>query len=222
MNLTFAEEFLLLALDDRGCFVNIPAMAVEYGLAGALLMELAIMNRIDADLDNIILVNADPTGDALLDSILAMLATERNSAKFWIKEISIRIENLRDMLIQRLVEHGILKMQQHKVLWVFSSRRYPCIDNREEEEVKARIRRTVLSNDIPDPRDIVLISLVYSCDLVDMIFTETEQEKAYERIEAISKMDLIGQAVNRAVLELHRLIAEAVTSVTSMTNPMRV
>jgi len=222
MPLTFAEEFLLLALDDRGRLADIPPMALEYGLAGALLMELSLDNRIDTDLESLYIVNREPCGDDLKDMVLRLIDDERSSAKFWVKEIPNRIPDLREQLMDRLVKHGILRKEEHKVLWVFSSRRYPCIDNREEEEVRRRVRRTVLDDELPYPRDIVLISLVYSCDLVDEIFSEGERNKAYDRIEEISKMDLIGQAVNTAVQELNRLIAAAVTAVTSMGNPMRV
>ena len=52
--LTFAEELLLLALDDeKGVLVQMPIMSFEYGLVGAILMELALMNKIDTDLKNL-------------------------------------------------------------------------------------------------------------------------------------------------------------------------
>lgn len=222
MALTFAEEFLLLAIDDKGRLIDIPPMALEYGLAGALLMELALNNRVDADLDKLFLVDGSPMGDPLLDDALKVLNQEQHSVKHWLKELLNQLPDIRERVTRRLVDNGVLKVERHKVLWVFSSRRYPCIDNREEEEVLRRIRRTVLEDEIPDPRDIVLISLVYSCDLVDEIFSESERDAAVLRIAEISKMDLIGQAVNRAVQELNRLITAAVASVTSMSNPMRV
>ncbi|MDY6915534.1 MAG: GPP34 family phosphoprotein, partial [Candidatus Cloacimonadota bacterium] len=55
---TFAEELLLLALDDEeGKFYSMPFMTFEYALVGAILMELAIKNRIDTDLRHLILVD---------------------------------------------------------------------------------------------------------------------------------------------------------------------
>jgi len=88
-----------------------------------------------------------------------------------------------------------LKEVEKKILWVFSKRRYPVVDNNEEKEVKTRIRDTILSDEIPDPRDIVLISLVRTCGLMDEIFSPEEIEIANSRIAQIAKMDLIGQAV---------------------------
>ena len=41
--LRFAEEIMLLLLDDGGGkFTDLPALSVEYALAGAVLMDLAL------------------------------------------------------------------------------------------------------------------------------------------------------------------------------------
>ena len=46
--LTFVEEIVLLALDDKsGKFVDLPPLALDQALAGAALLELAFQNRID-------------------------------------------------------------------------------------------------------------------------------------------------------------------------------
>ena len=57
----------------------------DLALAGAILMELALAGRIDTDLDRLVVVQQRPTGDALLDGVLARLATgaaERTS-RWW-------------------------------------------------------------------------------------------------------------------------------------------
>ncbi|MCK4338590.1 MAG: GPP34 family phosphoprotein [Candidatus Cloacimonetes bacterium] len=219
--LNFAEEFLLLALDDeKGYIINMPLMSLEYGLTGAILMDLALMNKIDTDLKNLILVDDSPTGDEIFDNAIDMIRKYPDSkdAKYWVREIGKQFENLKDSLIERLVEKGILKKVEKKILWVFSKRRYPIIDNKEEKEVKTRIRKTILNNDIPDPRDIVLISLIKTCNMIDEIFTSEEKKVVKERIDQIAKMDLIGQAVSNAVNEIQRMVTSAVASV--MVRPM--
>ena len=214
--LTFAEELLLLALDDeKGVLIQMPIMSFEYGLVGAILMELALMNKIDTDLKNLILVDESETGDEIFDKVIRIIKEYPKSkdAKYWVNVICSRIENLKDLLLARLIEKGILKEVEKKILWVFSKRRYPGVDNKEEKEVKTRIRDTILSDEIPDPRDIVLISLVRTCGLMDEIFSPEEIETANSRIDQIAKMDLIGQAVSKVVNEIQKMVTSAVASV---------
>ena len=66
--LRFAEEIILLLLnDDDGTFARVSRWSLDYVLAGGVLMDLALENPIDTDLDNLILVDATPVGDSLLD-----------------------------------------------------------------------------------------------------------------------------------------------------------
>ncbi len=90
-------------------------------------------------------------------------------------------------------------------------RRYPVIDNREELEVRGRIRTLVLDpTAIPDPQDVVLIGLMDACDLDDIVFTAEELDRAAERIKQICRMDFIVQAIARAIGEIQQAILEVI------------
>ena len=78
--LRFVEEIILLLLrDDGGRFINVPRWSLDYALAGGVLMDLAMEDRIDTDLDGLVLLDATPTGDNLLDEALADIAGGREA-----------------------------------------------------------------------------------------------------------------------------------------------
>lgn len=201
--LKFAEEFLLLALSDpNGDFVREPPERFDNALAGAILMDLALLNRIDTDLDRLILVEGSPTGDPLLDKVLAAIREhpEFKNTAYWIEEIRYRIDEFHDVLINRLIDRGMLKREERKLLGLIPQTLYAVLPGSEEREIRERLRRTVLSDDIPDPRDILLISLLVSCNLINRLLSRAETKAAQERIDLIAQMDLIGRAVCRAIL----------------------
>ena len=60
--LRFVEEVILLLLrDEDGRFVHVPSWSLDYAIAGGVLMDLAMENRIDTDLEHLILVDATPS-----------------------------------------------------------------------------------------------------------------------------------------------------------------
>ena len=63
--LTFTEETLLLLGDKEGAFLPIRPDAFECALAGAVLMDLAFAERIDTDLEALVVVDPAPTGNAM-------------------------------------------------------------------------------------------------------------------------------------------------------------
>ena len=77
--ITFPEEIVLLALDDKtGKFIDLPPLAMDQALAGAALLELAFQNRIDTDLSHLTLVNAQPTGEGMLDPLLLKIVEAKD------------------------------------------------------------------------------------------------------------------------------------------------
>lgn len=211
--LRFAEEILLLALDDKtGKLHPLPERALDFALAGGLLMELAFLNKIDTDLKRLIVVDRAPTGDPLLDEIMALLPEDDDSLTIQkgLSRVALKSDVLRRDLFRGLVEKGILRKEEHRFLWVLNERRYPVIDNRQEQEVRARIREVIIGGGIPDPRDVAIICLMNACDLSHTIFSAEELEQFSSRIDQVSKMDMIGQALAKAIREIQRAVLEVI------------
>ena len=207
--LRFAEEILLLSLEESGeFFPNPPPRTLKVALAGAVLMDLALENRIDTDLDQLTVVDATPLGDALLDPTLAEIAQAEaiQTPGFWVEQIAKRSNDIREQALERLVASGILAAEEDGPISlsrsVSRSRRYPTLDGKLEDEVRLRLMRALFSGEVPDPRDIALICLVDACDMFEGLLSKAELEETRERINTLRKMDLIGQAVTRAIQQL--------------------
>ena len=206
--LTFAEEILLLLLDDDGEFAPIQSERLSCALAGAVLMDLAFALRIDTDPEELVVIDPTPTGNPMLDPSLTRLVghEQRSHTRTWIKLLSVEDATaIREQALQSLVARGILEQRERKFPWVFRSRRYPTIDGKAEREVKLRISDVLTSDAIPDPRDVALIGLVAACDLLVHIFSHRKVSQYRRRIRQLRKMDLIGREVAAAIIDVrHR------------------
>ena len=210
--LNFAEEVMLLMLEDEnGRFAHVPELCMRCVLGGAVLMELAMKDRIDTDLEKLVVINPKPTGDDLLDPTLKHIveSEEDHDARYWVEFSAREADNIRRTALDRLITKGILRREDDRFLWVFRSRRYPMIDGKAEREAKLRIVGILFSDEVPDPRDVVMISLVDACGLFKHILSEREHKRARPRIRQVRKMDLIGQAVTNAVREIEASLALA-------------
>lgn len=209
--LRFAEEIILLLLNDEdGSFARLPNVSLDYALAGGVLMDLALEFRIDTDLERLTLIDATPTGDELLDPTLAEIADGGdNDARYWVEHTATRGESLREMALTRLVDGGIIEKVDDRFLWVFRSRRYPMIDGESKREVKSRIMGVLFGDEIPDPRDIVIVALADACGIFASIFTPQELESVQPRIDQVKRLDLIGQAMTHAIHDIEMVVASS-------------
>ena len=210
--LGFVEEIVLLLLDDsHGQIVDLPTSAAHVVVAGAALMELALRNRIDSDVKRLVVVDRAPTGDDILDDALARLSELGGELTIpaALHGIAKHAENYREKSLNRLVEHRILRDDNGRFLWVSPTRQYPVIDNREQQEVRARLRQILLTDEIPDPRDIVLLCLVEASHLLGLVLSPEELAQTVTRVNQLTRLDLIGQAVHRAVADIRSTVKHA-------------
>ena len=210
--LRFAEETILLLLNDGdGRFARVPKWSLDYALAGGVLMDLALENRIDTDLEGLIVIDDTPTGDALLDPTLAdIVAGKERTTNFWLEHTADSADSIREQALNRLIEQGILEVQDDRFLWVFRSRRYPSIDGTAEREVKLRIMGVLFSDEIPSPRDVVIICLADACGIFKGLLSSRELDNVGERIDQVRRLDLIGQALSKGIRDIEMSIAASV------------
>ena len=207
--LTFTEEILVLLGDEEGAFLPIREHAFECALAGAVLMDLAFAYRIDTDLEALVVLTEEPTGNPMLDTVLAKIASRANTTdtQSWIRLLSIEdAATIRERALASLVGRGILERRRERFLWAFGTVRHATLDAGAARGIKARIERA-LADPIPDPRDIALFSLADSCQILPELFPGREIEPS--RIAQLRRMDLIGREVAGTVADIRRMIVHA-------------
>ena len=205
--LSLPEELILALLNEEsGYFYQVPGWKLNCAFVGAALEELSLLDRIDTDLASLFVVDATKTGNPILDPILKEIAGDpiRRSAQYWIERLTLRAESIIDLTIDRLVDQGIL-VHHDGGFWTLSPTAWwggnpgSGSENAADQFVKTRISNCIFNNVIPDPRDIIIISLINTCDVFRFMFQL--DDVAETRIRFISNMDLIGRSMAAAVTD---------------------
>jgi Golgi phosphoprotein 3 len=213
-HLTLADEITVLMLDDEtGAIRAACAGFANLAIAGGILMELALLGAIDTDLTSLFVVNARPVGDAFLDQALESIACEpdKRPSTWWIEQLG-RNRDLTSQVLERLVQAGILRVENRKFLWMFSRRAYPQQTGREEREATARLLSVILDDAVPDPRDTLLIGLADSSGVLGAILTPDQLRKASLRIAQVVGLEEIGRSVRTVEASLRAALAAAATA----------
>ncbi|MCH8233266.1 MAG: GPP34 family phosphoprotein [Bacteroidetes bacterium] len=180
MELNLIEDFLLISLDDeKGRFI-LDTTYVDNGLAGAVMLELALNGKIELRDNRIHLINSDPLGNLILDQAMQAINNEKKDRKvsFWIGALNANASDIKHVTLKNLTEKGIISKQEGKTLWVFSYNKYPTKDALPENEVRSRLNNIVLDKMEPTPKCLMLLNLIDVCELSDEVFRTKEVRKA--------------------------------------------
>ena len=205
--LSLTDELILMLIDEQGgYFHQVPGWRLNCAVVGGVLAELSFRSRLDSDLTSLYVVDRAETGDPVLDPILKEIADEpgQHKARYWIERLAPRAESIVDLTLERLVQRGILQHHEGE-FWtlapsVMHGQRYGMSEEGATDQfIKARISNVIFTDEIPEPRDVVIVCLVNTCDVFRLIFELDEVAEA--RIEFICQLDLIGRSIADAVSE---------------------
>ena len=205
------EEVMLLALrEDKGTIER--GAWYQHAAAGAVLAELSLAERVrivaDGKKRTIEVLSAEPLGDELTDEWLARIAEDKKvrTAGHWVSKIA-GTKDLKGRIARTLAERGILRVDEDKILLLFTREVYPEMDPGPEEALRGRLREAVIDRaDEVDPRTSVLLSLAMGTGLINLVFDRSERREHKQRIEDIVNGEACGRAARDLVAATQMVI----------------
>lgn len=213
MELSLKEKFVILAYDpDKG--TCLASNFFGYGIAGAILLELAEMKRISIEGKKIKLLDSHKAGDPMLDRVISILLGSKRDmrVKALISKIAQSPRKYKKPLIKGLIEKRYLKEVRKKFL-IFPYKRYPSTNTSFRREMVEKIRRLVLRKD-GDDRDILLLTgLAGACKFSHKFFDTKEERKiAKKRIKEIIEESQIDKAIDETIKAVQAAVLISVTT----------
>jgi Golgi phosphoprotein 3 len=214
--LTMLEEVVLLVVDERnGNLRSTREFGTAYALVGAVFFDLALARKIDTDTETIHIVDTRPSGNPVLDRILARLAcrSDLETVRDWIEEMFLLRDDLEGQALQSLIDRGVLRHEKSKLLWIIDVERFPMVNNKPQQHVKIRLANAILTDAIPETRDIMLVSIAQQCGLLGYVLSDAELANRKQRVEMLCRLETISRKVGEAIVGLDKSIRIAMTKV---------
>jgi hypothetical protein len=178
-SVALADELLLLAYDDETGRCAVPLIALDLGMAAAVLIDLVLHGRVAVAAGAIVPVNPGATGHWVVDEVLARVAGEQpQPAAFWLQRLR---HNLRPHVLESLIEQGVVRDRDETGWDVLRVHRYPTVDSSAERETRERLAAALAGETAPDERTAALAALI-----------------------AAARMELTLDVSGETVAELHR------------------
>jgi len=226
INLSILDKLVLLALDDKkGNFVS-NSLVFGYCMAGAVLFELSIKERIQITENKIKILNRKSLNDKALDYCLELISESKKDRKLnaWIEVIGNKEGTLRKKILEKLIGLEILQEKENKILWIFNNNKYPTKNEVPENLLKKRLNQIITENAKAEADEIMLISLIDSCDLNQEVYGKEIAQRKDDIIKNIVKDYQFAETTGELIKEIHEtiitvlIIILASTTISTTTN----
>lgn len=216
MQLNLIEKFILLALDaKKGKFI-IDSLSLNYGIAGAILLELSEINKISIKDKRMKLIDDKFTNNEIINSSIKIIQKSKKprTAKYWVNKIGNSSSKFKKMILKDLSNKNILRIDKKSYFFgLFTFYSYPLLDNKYKDEIKNHLSGIALGNKKPDLESLLLLSLLNSCKLNRILFiNKNEYRIANKRIKELTRDIEISDAVRKTLKEIQTAVLVATTS----------
>ena len=213
--LTLLDNLLLLSLHEEKCTV-LPGLAkrLEIGLSGAMLAELILQGKVQIGSSHKFKpVNAEPTGNDLLDSALNLFQSSEHAhkASFWVKHLHEEAGGYRKKVFSGLISAGVINQGEDGLSWNIPYTDSPNQQASAKYLAKARLRELALTNGEAELRDVGLLSLAKASRLLNIIFTKDERKAVQNWIYAAMMNKVMNDPAAQALQEVE-LAVEALAA----------
>ena len=203
--LSLLEEFVLLAVDEQTGRLEAPhEFGLGYALVGAVFFDLALARQIDTDTEEIRILADGASGNPIWDRVLAEMRgrPDVNTVRDWIEAMFRRNDDLEGEALAGLIQAGILRREKTRRLWFIEVERFLLVDGSAQKRLKERLAEAILGDRIPDPRDIMLVSLAQLSGLLRCVLGEPDVQARHARIAMLSNLETISRKVSLAIADL--------------------
>lgn len=217
MTLNLIDELTLLALDDeKGSFIA-DFYSLGYALAGAIILELSLLEKIKIRDKKLSVLNSDTCEDHLLNYFLKKMkeSKKEKSLQTWVEEIGGEEDHIKNTTVDKLIEQKILSRKEEKILWFIPNDKYPTINVKHENDLKKRLNNVLLNNRTAELKDVMLIGLIEMCSLQVEVFGKERAKEYKDRIKQFADSEQLSAHIGGAVKEIQEAFA-ALTVILAM------
>jgi hypothetical protein len=183
---TLAEDLYLLCTDAATGRLRIDASHLDLGLGGALLLDLALQRRIALVDGHVVVTESTQTGDPLLDSPLAEVASQAKTHEpdYWVRHVA---RGARHAVQDRLVAAGVLRRDDHKVLGLIPLHRTQETDHRLHHELVDHLQDAVVQGHSASRETAALASLALAVRLEQHLFPRSDRRAVRHRMVEVAE-----------------------------------
>jgi hypothetical protein len=217
MELNIAEKFLLLAHHPTKSRFLISGIMINYGLIGALLLELSTEGKISVRNKELVLKtrhDSDPVFSEIISTIGR--ASKPRKMKFWISRLSRKSNRFKKELMQNLERKRMIRINNKKFLGLFPYKLYYLTETKTRDKMISELKKVVFQPKELTAEEGALLGLTVACKMYRVITTDpTELRTIKKKLRVLIKDMPLAEAVDETIKVVQAAIVAGIAASTA-------
>jgi Golgi phosphoprotein 3 len=215
-NFNTAEKFLLMAHHpEKGRFMISP-MVIQYGIAGAILLDMTLEERIDISDKKVILKPARVSADPMINEVIILMSQSPKSRKadHWVRKLAMRNKGYKWQILNSLADKRIVRIEEKKFVGLIPYRKSYLIESYTRINIVRHLKSELLAyTREPSLSSMAIAGLIEACRMQRILSDDREELRTIKtQLKKAIRDSPVSDVVSQTIRQVQAAIIASVTA----------
>ena len=215
-NFNTTEKFLLIAHHpEKGRFM-ISHLFMQYGIAGAILLDLTVEDRIEITEKRLILKSASVSADPVINDVITLMSqvSKPRKADYWVRKLATRHIRYKWLVLKGLADKRMVRIEEKKFLGLIPYRQSYLVESYTRSNLIRQLKSEILAyTREPSVANTALAGLIVACRMHRFLSDDRDELKTIKtRLKKIIKESPVSDVVSQTIRQVQAAIISGVTA----------
>jgi len=213
MNLTIPEKFLLLAQHPAKGRLIISGIQLQYGIIGALLLQMSVEERINIENDLLILKSGKGKPDPMIAEIELLIRNSKKQRKtrYWVNKLARKSRRYKKATLEKLSSARIIRIEPRKFLGIIPYKKVYLVNSRLRNDLIKQLKNSLISKHELTNDKVVLLGLIEAAKMHKIFSSDKHELKRIKKaLKESIKENKIAATVDKTIKEVQAAIISTI------------
>lgn len=221
MILNTQAKFLLLAQHSEKGRLIIPEMHINYGLVGAVLLEMSLDEQIKIEEDKVILMKDVKSEDPIISEIIQEISLSNKARKiqYWVSRLARKSHKYKWSILSDLAKHKLIRIEKKKFLGLISYRKSYLIESSMRNNLIHELKNCILFKEDLKDDNVLMLGLIEACKMHKIISSDKEElKKLKKELKERIKESPVANTVDKTIKQIQAALFVVTIAATTSSN----
>jgi len=211
-----AEKFLMIAHHpEKGRFM-ISGIFIQYGIAGAILLDMTLEERIDITDKRLVLKIPGTSADPHINEVISLMSHDPRPRRveYWVRKLARHYNKYKRQVLAGLANKRMVRIEERKFLGLIPYRRSYLIESYTRSNLVRQLKNELLTTTRElSSSNMAIAGLIEACRMHRILSDDREELKNIRsRLKKIIKESPVSDAVSQTISQVQAAIITSVTA----------
>lgn len=217
MNLSSVEKFLVLAHHPQKGKFMISDIHINYGIIGAILLDMSLEDRIKIENDRLVLKGSIELNDLIRSEIALQISQSAKPRKirYWMSKLARKSRKYKWIVLNALSDKRIVRIEEKTFLGLIPYKKTYLHENVKRDSLIEELRRDVFSHRKLNKENVVILSLIEACKMHKILTSDrSELRELRKELKSLLIDSPIADVLDKTIKQVQAAIVGAVIAST--------